>query len=115
MKRVARILGLIIINAIAAVYLMISIGSLFEGETMPFDFESIGMAVLAGLTFITVILTWFKRRLGAWLVLVVGILFAIFALVTAQRMQIIAVMAAGGPLIIGSLLILLSLRYNTNL
>ena len=110
MKKVARILGLIIINAIAAIYLMISIGSLFEGETMPSDIESIGMAVLAGLTFITVVLTWFKRRLGAWLVLVVGILFTIFALVTAQSMQIIAVMAAGGPLIIGSALILLGLE-----
>jgi len=110
MKKVARILGLIIINAIAAVYLMIIIGSLFEGETMTSDIESIGMAVLVGLTFITVVLTWFKRRLGAWLVLVVGILFTIFALVTAQRMQIIAVMAAGGPLIIGSVLILLGLE-----
>jgi predicted membrane channel-forming protein YqfA (hemolysin III family) len=112
MKKVARILGLVIINFIAAVYLLIILGSLFEGEPIPSNLESIGMAVLSGLTLIAVILTWFKRRLGAWLVLIVGILFTIFALITAERNHIIAVMAAGGPLIIGSLLILLSLDYN---
>jgi len=115
MKKLAQILGLILINFIAAVYFLIIGGSLFEGGPLPTDFESIGMAVLVALTIISVLLTWFRRQLGAWIVLVVGILFTIFALITAERMQLIAVMAAGGPLIIGSLLILLSLRYNKSL
>jgi hypothetical protein len=110
MKKVAQILGLVIINLVAAIYLLIILGGIFDGEPIQSDFESIGMAVLVGLTFITVVLTWFKRQLGAWSVLIIGILFTIFALITADRMQIIAVMAAGGPLIIGSLLILLGLE-----
>jgi len=109
MKKVALIVGLIIINLIAAVYLMIIVGGIMEGEPLTTDFESIGMSVLVILTLASVILTWFKRRLGSWFVLVVGILFTIFALITAERMHFIAVMAAGGPLIIGAMLILIGL------
>ena len=110
MKKLARILGLVIINLNAAVYLLDIGRSIFDGYTLPFNLETIGRYVLYSLTIISVIISWFRRQLGAWIVLVVGILFTIFALITAERMHIIAVMAAGGPLIIGSLLILLGLE-----
>ena len=112
MKKLARILGLVIINFIAAVYLLIISGLIFEGVTLHSDLYSIGIDVLVGLTIISVILTWFRRQMGVWIVLVVGILFAIFALITAERGGIIPVMAVyfDGPLIIGSLLILLGLE-----
>jgi len=108
MKKVARILGLVIINLNAAVYLLDIGRSIFDGYTLPCCLETIGMAVLYGLTIISVIISWFRRQLGVWIVLVVGILFAIFALITGARG--VYVMADGGPLIIGSLLILLGLE-----
>jgi len=110
MKKAARIIGLIIISLVAAFYLFIIVGGLFEEETLSFDFESLGMTVLSLSTVICVIVAWFKRRVGAWMVLVVGILFSIFGVITAGHNRWMAVLAAGGPLILGSVLILLGLE-----
>ena len=107
MKRVARIVGLIIVSIIAGGLLLILVGGIFEGETLSLDFESLGMLFLGLLTLISAIMAWVKQDIGVWLVLVAGILFSIFALVTAGSNHLLAVMSAGGPLIIGGLLILL--------
>jgi hypothetical protein len=106
MKKTARILGLIIISVIAVGLIFILVGSIFDGEPLPVDFESLGMAILGLITIISVVLTWLKTRIGVWLVLIAGILFTIFALVTAGSNHLLAVMTVGGPLIIGGLLIL---------
>ena len=110
MKKVLRILGLIIISVVAAFYVLITVGGIFEGETISADFESLGMTVLIVLTVIGVIITWIRTRIGAWVVLGIGILFSVFGIVTAGGNRILAVIGAGGPLVIGSLLIILGLE-----
>jgi hypothetical protein len=94
------------VSLVAAVYAFIIIGGLFEGEPISFNFESLGMAVLSLLTIASAVIAWVKHRIGVWLVLGVGILFAVFGLVTAGSNRWMAVVAAGGPLIIGALLLL---------
>jgi hypothetical protein len=108
MRKAAEVIGLMIISIIAGGLLIILIGSLFEGESMTFDAESLGMAFLSLLTVISVLLAWIKTRIGVWFVLGSGLLFSIFALLTAGSNHLLAVMSVGGPLIIGGLLILLS-------
>jgi len=90
MKKILRIVGSIIITMIAAIYLFIIVASLFEGEPISFDPESLGIVFLSILT--------------------AGVLFSIFALITAGRNHWMAVMAAGGPLIIGGALVLLGTK-----
>lgn len=111
MRKTVRIIGLIIILVIAVGLLFIMMGSIFEGEKISFDFESLGMVVLSLLTIASVITAWFRIGLGVWLVLGAGILFSVFALVTAGSNQLLAVMSVGGPLIIGGLLILWGKHY----
>ena len=105
MKRAARIIGLIIITIIAAGLLFITAGGIFEGAPISTDAETLGMAILSVLTIISVITAWVKVRIGVWFVLGAGVLFSIFALITAGSNHLLAVMSVGGPLIIGGLLI----------
>ena len=109
MKKAARIIGLIIVTLVALLYLFIIVGSLFEGEPLSSDFESLGMAILSILTIISAVLSWVKMRFGVWFVLTTGILFTIFALITAGQNHLMAVMAAGGPLLISGLLMILGI------
>ena len=106
MKKAARITGLIIISIIAAGLLFIMVGGFFEEEPISFDFESLGILSLSLLTVVSVVLVWIKSPIGMWLVLGTGILFTIFALITAGSNRLLPVMTVGGPLIIGGLLIL---------
>ena len=110
MRKVPRILGFIIATFIAAVFLFIFFGSLFDNEPMDLSYESLGIIALTVLTTVSVIVTWFKIEVGVWMVLVSGILFAIFGLVTAGSNRLMAVMAAGGPLLLSSLLMLWGLQ-----
>ena len=110
MKKILRIVGSIIVTMIAAFYLFIIVASLFEGEPISFEFESLGMAFLSIFTIISAVLVWVKVELGVWMVLAAGVLFSIFALVTAGRNHWLAVMSSGGPLIIGGALVLLGTR-----
>jgi hypothetical protein len=106
MRKVLRILGLTIVSVVTAFYLFILFGSFFDPEPIDFNFESIGMAVLITLTAVSVIIAWFNRRVGVWLVLAVGVLFSVFGVITAGQRKWMAVLAAGGPLIVGGLLML---------
>ena len=110
MRKVPRILGFIIATFIAAVFLFIFFGSLFDNEPMDLSIESLGIIALTVLTTVSVIVTWFKIKVGVWMVLVSGVLFTIFGLVTAGSNRLIAVMAAGGPLLLSSLLMLWGLQ-----
>ena len=60
--------------------------------------------MLTLLTTASVIVAWIRPRLGVWMVLVAGVLFAIFGVVTAGQNKWMAVVAAGGPLILSGLL-----------
>lgn len=110
MRKVPRVLGLVIASLIAAVYFLIVIGGLFDPEATPPGVEGIGMAVLALLTAASVIVAWLRPQLGGWLVLGSGTAFTIFGLVTAGQNRWMPVVAAGGPLILGGLLMLWGLR-----
>jgi hypothetical protein len=110
MKKVLRIVGFVIITVVAAIYLLIIVGGLFEQEPISSDIESIGMLILTLLTVISVVLTWVRVRMGVWILLGVGILFSIFGVVTAGNNRILAVIAAGGPLVLGSVLIIFGLE-----
>ncbi len=109
-KKILRYAGLALVTVVAALYGFILIGSLFEGSTAPMNWETLGMAVLSGLAVLAAVLSWLWLGVGAWMTLAVGVLFTIFALVTAGRMHLIAVMASGFPLLLGGGLMLLSLR-----
>ncbi len=107
MKRIFQILGMIIVTLVAAFYLFILFGSLFDPQPIEYNFETVGMAVLIVLTATSVIVTWFNRRIGVWMVLAAGVLFSIFGVITAGQRKWMAVLAAGGPLIVGAILMLL--------
>jgi len=110
MKKVPRILGLVIASMVAAIYLFIIIGGLFDPEPFSMSIESWGIVGLTLLTTASVIMALIKARTGVWMVLVVGVLFTIFGLVTAGNNRWMAVVAAGGPLLLGGLLMLWGLR-----
>ena len=110
MKKALRIIGSCIVSIVAAFYLLIMIGGLFEGQTISFDYESFGMVFLSMFTIISAVVVWIKPRVGVWMVLVAGVLFTIFALITAGRNYLMAVMGAGGPLLIAGVLILLGVK-----
>jgi hypothetical protein len=106
MRKVLRIIGLIIASIVAGFYLAFLIGSFFDSEPMNFTLASIGMAVLSIISAASVIVAWFNRRIGVWLVLGAGVLFSIFGMITAGQRKWMAIIAAGGPLIVGGLLML---------
>ena len=106
MSKIPRVLGLIIASFIAAVYLFIIIAGLFDPEPASLGIEGIGIVVLTLLTTASVIVGWMKPGLGVWLILGVGVIFTIFGLVTAGQNKWMAVVAAGGPLLLGGLLML---------
>ena len=68
------------------------------------------MAGLSSLAILSALVSWFRLRIGAWMTLGTGALFTAFALVTAGRMHILAVMTSGFPLLLAGGLMLLSLR-----
>jgi hypothetical protein len=110
MRKIPRVLGLVIASFVAAVYLFIIIAGLFDPEPLSLGIEGIGIVVLTLLTTAGVIVAWFRPKLGVWLILGVGVVFTIFGLVTAGQNKWMAVVAAGGPLILGGLLLLWGLR-----
>jgi len=110
MEKILRYAGLVLVSLVAAVYGSILIGSIFEGPLGPLNWESLGMAVLSSLAILAAVLSWFRLGVGAWMTLGAGVLFTIFALLSAGRMHIIAVMASGFPLLLAGGLMLLSRR-----
>jgi hypothetical protein len=111
MKKVLRYLGLGLVTLVAGIYGMIMVGGLFEDSPTPHNWETLGMTILSSLAVLSVIVSWLRLWIGAWMVVGVGVLFTIFALVSAGRMHWIAVMASGFPLLLGGGLMLLSLHY----
>lgn len=110
MGKALQVIGLVIITLVAALYGFIAIGGLMEGAPMPADAESWGMVILSSLTLVSAVVCWVKPRFGAWMGLGVGVLFSIFALVTAGQMHWIAVLSSGFPLLLGGGLMLLGMH-----
>jgi hypothetical protein len=114
MKKTARKLGAIIVSIVGSYCLFLSIFYLLGLADVRVDSESVGVVVLSIMTVIGVVLVWVKMRMGAWLVLIVGFLFSIFALISTApyplSSKIIAIMVSGGPLILGSSLMLWGLH-----
>lgn len=107
MKKVLLYTGLFIASIVATFYLFMIVGELFDGEGPILDFESLGFFIFDLLSVASVIIAWNKIQIGVWLVLGIGILFSIFGLITAGQNRWMAVIGAGGPLILGALLIAL--------
>lgn len=109
MKKVLRILGSVMISFFAAIYLFIMVGSAFDGEELSLTYESLGIIILGILTVISAVWVWVNPRTGAYVALIVGILFSIFGVVTAGQNWWMALLAAGGPIIVGSLMVIIEL------
>jgi len=109
MKEVARVSGVVIVTIVAAFYLFIIIVSIIEGEPPAVDWESLGMTALSFLTVVSAVLSWTKTTIGAWMTLAVGVLFSIFAGVTAGHNHLFAVLVAGAPLILAAILMMVGL------
>ena len=110
MHKVLQYSGLAIITVVAAIFGFIIIGGFVDSPALPADAESWGMAVLSILTILSAVVCWVLRKTGDWMAIGAGVLFTIFALLTAGQKQWMAVLATGFPLILGGGLILLGLR-----
>ena len=110
MRKIARISGLVIVTIVAAFYLFIISVSIIDGEPMETDWESLGMTMLSFLTVVSAVLSWVKTPIGAWTTLGVGVLFSIFAMVTAGHNHLFAVLVSGAPLILAAILMKVGLR-----
>jgi len=73
--------------------------------------ESIGIALfgVANITGVSVI--FIRERLAAPWLLITGVAFCIFAIITAGRNQLLAAAVSGGPFIASALLLYLSRRF----
>jgi len=113
MKNVLKWIGLILISVVAAYYLFIVLGGLLDAQSISLEFESLGIVILSIYTVISVTFVWINPHNYVWMVLIAGVLFSIFALMTAGSNQLLAVMVSGGPLIIGGVLIYVGSRSKT--
>ncbi|MFH1446566.1 MAG: hypothetical protein ABIG43_04035 [Chloroflexota bacterium] len=107
-KWIARIIG----SVFALFWLFIGVASGFD-DPQPMNWESISMTLLIGAATISVIIAWFRERLGGALLIFVGAAYSVFALITSGEgisNKLIAVMSSGFPYIIIGVLFLLSSR-----
>jgi hypothetical protein len=98
----ARVLG----GLAAAMWLLPLVGALVTGDhtdegTLA---ESVGVAVLAGANIVGVLVAFRHPRTGGRLLVVSGVLFSLFALVTAGRNEAFAAAVSGGPFIVSGAL-----------
>jgi hypothetical protein len=110
MKKVLRYAGLALVTAVAAIFGFILIGSVIDGSSEPVNWESLGMSVLSSLAILSAVVSWLQLRIGAWMTLAAGVLFTVFALITAGQRRLLAVLSSGFPLLLAGGLMLLSLR-----
>jgi len=114
MRKTACIVGGIIVSIVAVYCLVLLIVFVMGYADVPDNLETMGVIVLSILTIIGAVIVWVRKRVGAWVSLVIGILFIIFALITAApyslSSQIFAMMVSGVPLIVGSILMLWGLK-----
>ena len=107
MKKALRILGSLIVSIVAAFYLFFFVGSLFEGEQISLGLESLGMMILSLLTVVSAVMNWVKVKVGVWVTLFVGLAFSIFGFLTAGGNKWMAIVGAGGPILVGGILVFL--------
>lgn len=107
MKKALRIIGSLIVSIVAAFYLFIMVGSLIEGEQISMGLESLGITILSLLTVVSAVINWVKVKVGVWVTLFVGLAFSLFGFLTAGSNKWMAIVGAGGPILIGGILILL--------
>jgi len=72
--------------------------------------EGYGVAILGGLLITSVVLAWFKPKIGGIALVVLAVAFSIFAYFTAGHNHLFAVAISGGPYFIVGLLFLASLK-----
>jgi lipoprotein signal peptidase len=110
MKKVIFWFGRIIVTIVALYFLTVILLSIVFPSDEPMSLESWGIFIMTGLVVAGTVFSFFRDRIGALILLGVGILFGIFALLTAGQNHFGAFMVSGGPIVIGSLLMLLSFK-----
>ncbi|GAB4575809.1 MAG: hypothetical protein Kow0077_29140 [Anaerolineae bacterium] len=102
----ARIYG----SLLAGGWLLLGVLSLFE-EPEPYSVEGTFVAIfmIAGAVFTAV--AWRDPKLGGRLLTGMAVLFGLFALASAGRHQVFAMLVSGGPFLISGLLFLASARW----
>jgi len=83
MRKTACIVGGIIVSIVAVYCLVLVIVFVMGYADVPNNLETLGVIVLSVFTIIGAVIVWIRMKVGAWINLVLGILFIIFALITA--------------------------------
>jgi len=105
----ARIIGTIIV----AYWLLMGIGyGLSESE--PFTWESAVITILIIASTMSMVAAWRREKLGGIMLVIVGVAFCIFAVISAGHNHLFAVLISGVPfIIIGSLFLISNNLKNT--
>jgi lipoprotein signal peptidase len=102
MRLAARIIGVLAV----AMWIMIFVGGLIAENPQPLTTESYVLIALSTCAAVGVAWAFVAERTGGLITLVVGVAFAVFALMTAGRNAWIAVLFSGGPFILAGALFL---------
>ena len=103
LRYAARIIGTVVAG------LWVMVGSMhLIGEREPWTVDGAIMTGLIVASAVSVYVAWRRERLGGLLVLACGVGHSVFALIASTRNQGLAVMLAGGPLLIAGILFLAS-------
>ena len=70
------------------------------------------MVIIFIMVIFSIIVAWFEIRLGAWLLLIVGLAFGIDSYFRSGHNYILAVIATGLPLIVSSFLLFIQVERN---
>jgi DMSO reductase anchor subunit len=96
MRLVARVVGVLAV----AMWIMIFVGGLIAENPEPLTTESYLLIALSAGAAVGVAWAFVDEKAGGLITLVVGVAFAVFALVTAGRNAWLAVLFSGGPFIL---------------
>jgi hypothetical protein len=105
LRLVARLLATLVV----AMWLFVIVASLLE-DGVSWDLLPTLMGTLVLGSSVATGIAWWRARLGAILLLLAGVLFAVFALCTAGQRHAFAVATSGGPFLLAGALLLVGSR-----
>lgn len=102
-------LGLIGASIAALFWLFILFaGFIFERPT--YEGETLGILLISSACILSTLVAWFRRKIGGWLLLISGLAFVAFSLVSAGTRQWFAALVSGFPFALAGTLILIASR-----
>jgi hypothetical protein len=108
-SKIIRWVARLFATLLASFWLFIAVVSLIF-EPLSRDPESLIMAFLIMFSIVGVVTAWFRELYGGVLLLVVGLMYCVFAIIVAGHNKAFAVLISGVPFIIAGLLFLASWR-----